>query len=127
MSAKVVELRPGKWPPDRAAVIAGNVNLFALKAALNECGLVARLDEHDRLVIEPAEDRSEGRWQQLSESEYLVRSAEGRRADAEAKARRRWYNGLSRVERAHWHRIAGSTAPADAWAAFKAAEAVQPD
>lgn len=124
MSAKVVELRPGKWPPDRAAVIAGNVNLLALKAALKEADLVDRLHERDRLVIEPAEGRTEGRWQQLSESEHLVRAAKGRRADAEA--RMRWYNSLSRTERAQSHAVAGTTAPAYAWAAFQAAKEAQP-
>jgi len=32
-----------------------------------------------------------------------------------------WYNGLTRQERARWHRIADSAIPADCWEAFKRA------
>ena len=31
-----------------------------------------------------------------------------------------WYNGLSKAERALWHRVADSAVPADAWRAFQA-------
>jgi hypothetical protein len=30
-----------------------------------------------------------------------------------------WYNGLSKAERLHWHRVAGSAVPAAAWRTFQ--------
>ncbi|MGH8227761.1 MAG: hypothetical protein ACREU3_07660 [Steroidobacteraceae bacterium] len=33
-----------------------------------------------------------------------------------------WYDRLTKAERLHWHRVAGSAAPADAWAAFQRGE-----
>lgn len=41
---------------------------------------------------------------------------------ADAETGMAWYNGLSKAERAHWHDVAGSAVPADAWAAWKAAQ-----
>ncbi len=44
----------------------------------------------------------------------------------DAAAGMRWYNGLTKSERLHWHRVAGSAVPADAWRAFQA-RATLPD
>ena len=39
----------------------------------------------------------------------------------DAEAGTVWYNALTREEREHWHRIADSAVPADAWEAYKRA------
>jgi hypothetical protein len=35
-----------------------------------------------------------------------------------ARAGMAWYNALSHAERRHWHEVAGSAVPPDAWRAF---------
>lgn len=42
--------------------------------------------------------------------------------DEDAAKGMAWFNGLSRSERAFWLDLAGSAVPADAWAAWKAAQ-----
>ena len=80
------------------ALIAGSVPLVRLSEALARAGLTARHDaDRGMLVIEPAP---------------------ATRADAEIGMI--WYNRLSKAERLHWHRVAASAVPADAWAAFQA-------
>lgn len=44
---------------------------------------------------------------------------EPRRNPAEALVGMAVYNGWAKVERLHWHRVAGSAVPADAWRAWK--------
>ena len=44
----------------------------------------------------------------------------GARIPADAELGIAWYNRLSRAERLHWHRVASSAVPADAWRAFQA-------
>lgn len=84
------------------AVIAGSVNLLRFSEALARAGLVGRHDaDRGVLVIEPAQS---------------VKSA----IPQDAELGIRWYNGLSKAERARWHLKAGSAVPADAWRAFKA-------
>lgn len=86
---------------DLPAVIAGSANLLKLSEALARAGLVGRHDaDRGVLVIEPAREVT--------------------RDDEDALTGMRWYNGLSRCERAHWHEVAGSAVPADCWRAFQA-------
>ena len=86
------------------AAIAGSVSLLKFSEALAQAGLVGRHDvKRGILVIEPAPE---------------ARRPMAQEEDAELGMA--WYNGLSRAERLFWHRIAGSAAPADAWAAWKA-------
>ena len=88
------------------AVIAGNVPLVRLSEALARAGLTARHDADRRmLIIEPAQS-------QPAAARPLI--------PADADMGMRWYNGLSKAERALWHRVAGSAVPADAWRAFQA-------
>ena len=99
-------------PPTAAsevpAVIAGNIPVVSLAEALARAGLVGRHDaDRHVLVIEPA---------------AAVRSV----IPQDAALGIRWYNGLSKAERLHWHRVAGSAVPADAWRAFQSG-AVLPD
>ena len=83
------------------AAIAGNVPLVRLSEALARSGLTARHDaDRGLLVIEAA------------------RSAKSV-IPQDAVIGMRWYNRLSRADRALWHRVAGSAVPADAWAAFQ--------
>jgi hypothetical protein len=104
MSAIVIDLRPGTVRTDAnevPAVIAGSVNLLRFSEALARAGLIGRHDaDRGVLVIEPA-------------SQPVIPQ------DAELGIA--WYNGLSKAERVHWHAVARSAIPADAWAAFKAA------
>ncbi len=44
----------------------------------------------------------------------------------DAAAGMHWYNGLTKPERLHWRRVAGSAVQADAWRAFQA-RATLPD
>ena len=89
------------------AVIAGSVNLLKFSEALALAGLIGRHDaDRGALVIEPAEQ---------------VRTA---LIPQDAAVGIAWYNRLSNAERLHWHRIAGSAVPADAWRAFQAAREV---
>ena len=82
------------------ALIAGSVNLLRFSEALARAGLVGRHDADRRmLVIEPAEVSS-----------VIPKDAELGIA---------WYNGLTKAERLHWHRVAASAVPADAWRAFQ--------
>ena len=41
-------------------------------------------------------------------------------ADDDARAGLAWYNSANVTERRHWHQIARSAVPADAWEAYKA-------
>ncbi len=87
------------------AVIAGNVPMVRLSEALARAGLTARHDADRRmLVIEPVQSQP-----------VAVR----RLIPQDAELGITWYNGLSKAERALWHRVAGSAVPADAWAAFQ--------
>ena len=87
------------------AVIAGNVPLVRLSEALARAGLTARHDVDRRmLIIEPAQS-------QPAAARPLI--------PADAELGITWYNGLSKAERLHWHRVAASAVPADAWAAFQ--------
>ena len=89
------------------AAIAGSVSMVRLSEALARAGLTARHDaDRGMLVIEPAPG--------------LARSQPRVLIPQDAELGMRWYNRLSRAERALWHRAAGSTVPADAWAAFQA-------
>ena len=84
------------------AVIAGSVPLVKLSEALARAGLTARHDgDRGMLVIEPA-------------------PAAGAKIPADAELGMAWYNRLSKAERLHWHRVASSAVPADAWRAFQA-------
>lgn len=84
------------------AMIASSVNLMAFSGALARAGLIGRHDaDRGVLVIEPVQGRQAAR--------------EG----GDARIGMLWYNRLSRTERALWHRVAGSAAPADAWVAFQ--------
>ena len=84
------------------ASIAGNVPLVRLTEALARASLIARHDgDRGLLVIEPA----------------AITLA---RIPADAELGIAWYNRLSRAERLHWHRVASSAVPADAWRAFQA-------
>lgn len=90
------------------AVIAGNVPLVRLSEALARAGLTARHDADRRmLVIEPAQS---------------VKSV----IPQDAELGMRWYNGLTKAERLHWHRVAASAVPADAWTCYKADREVTP-
>ena len=40
-------------------------------------------------------------------------------AAADAELGMAWYNGLTKAERLHWHRVAASAVPADCWRAFQ--------
>lgn len=87
------------------AVIAGNVPLVRLSEALARAGLIGRHDaDRGVLVIEPAQS-------QPAAARPLI--------PADAELGITWYNGLSKAERLHWHRVAASAVPADAWAAFQ--------
>lgn len=105
MSAHVVALRPGTRGTDASevpAIIAGSVNLVRFTEALAAAGLSARHDAgRGVLVIEPAEQARKA----------LI--------PTDAAVGMRWYNGLTKPERLHWHRVAGSAVPADAWRAFQ--------
>jgi hypothetical protein len=84
------------------AAIAGSVPMVRLSEALARSGLTARHDaDRGLLVIEPA---------------ATMRA----RIPADAELGIAWYNRLSRAERLHWHRVAASAVPADAWRAFQA-------
>jgi hypothetical protein len=88
-------------PTEVPAVIAGSVPLVRLSEALARAGLTARHDADRRmLIIEPA---------------ATTRTT----IPADAEMGIAWYNGLSKAERALWHRVAGSAVPADAWRAFQ--------
>ena len=88
------------------AIIAGSVPLVRLSEALARAGLTARHDgDRGVLVIEPAQS-------QPAAARPLIPQ------DAELGIT--WYNGLSKAERLHWHRVAASAVPADAWRAFQA-------
>lgn len=43
-------------------------------------------------------------------------------ADDDARAGLAWYNSATVTERRHWHYVARSAVPADAWEAYKAGE-----
>ena len=84
------------------ALIAGSVPLVRLSEALARAGLTARHDaDRGALVIEPAQ----------SAKSVIPHDAE---------LGMTWYNGLTKAERLHWHRVAASAVPADAWRAFQA-------
>ena len=83
------------------AIIAGSVPLVRLSEALARAGLTARHDADRRmLVIEPA---------------ATTRAT----IPADAEIGIAWYNRLSKAERLHWHAVAASAVPADAWRAFQ--------
>ncbi len=76
---------------------------MAFAGALAQAGIVGRYDaDRGVLVIEPAQEARKGLIPQ------------------DAELGMRWYNRLSKAERAMWHRVAGSAVPADTWAAFQA-------
>ena len=84
------------------AIIAGSVPLVRLSEALARAGLTARHDaDRGMLVIEPA-------------------PATRTTIPADAEMGIAWYNRLSKAERLHWHAVAASAVPADAWRAFQA-------
>lgn len=82
-------------------IVAPDVSLLRLARALATENLVVR-DDADRgvLVIEPAQS-----------AKSVI--------PADAELGMAWYNGLTKAERALWHRVAGSAVPADAWATFQ--------
>lgn len=83
------------------AVIAGSVNLMRFTEALARAGVVGRYDaDRQVLVLEPA--------------------SAPRRDVADGLVGMAAYNGWSREERMHWHTVARSSVPADAWEAWKA-------
>ncbi len=83
------------------AVIAGNVNLLKLSAALAQAGLIGRHDaDRGVLVIEP-----------LATLKPVI--------PADAEVGMRGYNGLTPTKRRQWHERAGSAVPADCWRAFQ--------
>ena len=83
------------------AAIAGSVPLVRLSEALARAGLVCRHDaDRGLLVIEGA---------------ATTRAT----IPADAEMGIAWYNRISKAERLHWHRVAGSAVPADAWATFQ--------
>jgi hypothetical protein len=87
------------------AVIAGNVPLVRLSEALARAGLIGRHDaDRGVLVIE------------LVQSQPV---AVRRLIPQDAELGITWYNRLSKAERLHWHRVAASAVPADAWRAFQ--------
>ena len=98
---------PTEAQSDVPAVIAGSVNLMAFAGALAQAGIVGRYDaDRGVLVIEPAEVSS-----------VIPKDAELGMA---------WYNRLTKAERLHWHRVAASAVPADAWTCYKADREVTP-
>ena len=93
-------------PTEVPALIAGSVPLVRLSEALARAGLTARHDaDRGALVIEPVEGGAAPKPRAL--------------IPADADFGIAWYNGLSKAERALWHRVAGSAVPADAWRAFQ--------
>lgn len=88
------------------ALIAGSVNLLRFSEALARAGLTARHDaDRGALIIEPAAGLA------APQPRALI--------PQDAELGMRWYNGLTKAERLHWHRVAGSAVPADAWRAFQ--------
>jgi hypothetical protein len=83
---------------DLPAVIAGTVPASRLARALAEAGLRTRYDSgRNALIIEPRAEREV----------------------AGALVGMSVYNSWSRQERMHWHQIARSSVPADAWEAWR--------
>ena len=136
MSARVVPLRPAA-PRSRAlevpAVIAPTVNLMRFSEALARGGLVGRHDaERGVLVIEDSQARCAcGR----PHCPGACLDSLGFEQVEDATAGVRWWNGLSKAERAHWldrawkrtapagrYTLESMPAAADAWAAFRAAQ-----
>lgn len=108
------------------AVIAGSVNLLKFSEALARAGLVGRHDAaRGVLMIEPVPERCPQCGGTGLEEDAVCDSCGGAGRHADAKAGMAWYNGLTRLKRAHWHRIAGSAVPAEAWAAWRAAKGVR--
>ena len=92
-------------PTEVPAVIAGNVPLVRLSEALARAGLVGRHDaDRGMLVIEPVEGLAAP---QPAKVATLI--------PQDAEIGMRWYSRLSKADRLHWQRAAGSAAPADAW------------
>lgn len=93
---------------DLPAVIAASVPVLKLSEALARAGLVGRHDpDRGVLVIEPAS----------SARVIPFPGADPSRQDTGAGIA--WYNSLSCAERLHWHEVADSAVPADAWRAFQ--------
>ena len=93
-------------PTEVPAVIAGSVPLVRLSEALARAGLTARHDADRRMLeIEPAAGVA------APQPRALI--------PADAELGMAWYNGLTKAERLHWHRVAASAVPADAWRAFQ--------
>lgn len=99
---------PPAWAQSRPstlevqAAISGTVPVATFCTALAHAGLVCRYEaDRGALVIEPAE------------APHGLATAE------DARVGICWYNGLSRCERAHWHEVADSAAPADCLRAFQ--------
>jgi hypothetical protein len=94
-----------------AGILAGE--LGDARKRLKRCwsGLtVARLEPASTDYVSGCLDRA------IDHATEAIHALEG------AEAAMRWYNALTEAERAHWHRIAGSAVPADAWRAFKMGE-----
>ena len=92
---------PAEAHTEVPALIAGSVPMVRLSEALARAGLTARHDgDRGLLIIEPA-------------------ATTRARIPADAEMGMVWYNRLSKAERLHWHRVASSAVPADAWAAFQ--------
>ena len=83
--------------------------LVRLSEALARTGLTARHDaDRGALIIEPVEGLAAPQPAKVAK---LI--------PQDAELGMRWYNGLTKAERALWHRIADSAVPADAWRAFQ--------
>lgn len=55
-----------------------------------------------------------------ADAHYLVDAGTGAAEELpDALAGMAWYNSISRAERAYWHQLARSAAPADAWEAYR--------
>jgi hypothetical protein len=80
------------------ALIAGNVNLMRFAEALARAGMAGRYDAARGVLV--------------------LEAMEPDHNPAEALVGMAVYNGWSRAERAHWHQVAHSAVPADAFNAY---------
>lgn len=111
------------------AMIAGSVNLMRFSEALAQAGIVGRYDpDRGVLLIQPAPERCRACGGSGLDDDARCEFCDGR-AELPQQATQeprpdawlgmRWYNGLTRLERAQWHQRAGSAVPADAWRAYQ--------
>lgn len=115
------------------AMIAGSVNLLRFTEALARAGIVGRYDPvRHVLVIQPAPERcracggtglDDDARCEFCDGRAMLPSQTAQERPGDALVGMSWYNGLTRQERAEWHRKARSAVPADAWRAFKAERA----